>query len=55
MNNKREACRVLGISYHTLQAYLRYPTADPQWKGLTGPPSQETPESACLDVPEQAM
>jgi len=24
-NNKREACRVLGISYHTLQAYLRYP------------------------------
>jgi len=24
-DNKREACRVLGISYHTLQAYLRYP------------------------------
>ena len=23
-NNKREACRVLGISYHTLQSYLRY-------------------------------
>jgi len=23
-NNKREACRILGISYHTLQAYLRY-------------------------------
>jgi transcriptional regulator with PAS, ATPase and Fis domain len=23
--NKREACRVLGISYHTLNAYLRYP------------------------------
>jgi transcriptional regulator with PAS, ATPase and Fis domain len=22
--NKREACRALGISYHTLQAYLRY-------------------------------
>jgi predicted NAD/FAD-binding protein len=22
--NKREACRVLGISYHTLQAYLHY-------------------------------
>jgi DNA-binding NtrC family response regulator len=21
--NKREACRVLGISYHTLQAYIR--------------------------------
>jgi DNA-binding NtrC family response regulator len=26
--NKREACRVLDISYHTLQAYLRYP-----WQG----------------------
>jgi transcriptional regulator with PAS, ATPase and Fis domain len=23
-NNKRKACRELGISYHTLQAYLRY-------------------------------
>jgi DNA-binding NtrC family response regulator len=23
-NNKREACRVLGITYHTLQAYLRH-------------------------------
>jgi two-component system response regulator HydG len=23
-NNKRQACRVLDISYHTLQAYLRY-------------------------------
>ena len=23
--NKREACRVLGISYHTLQAYVRLP------------------------------
>ena len=22
--NKREACRVLGISYHTLQAYVRF-------------------------------
>ena len=24
--NKREASRVLGISYHTLNSYLRYPT-----------------------------
>jgi transcriptional regulator with PAS, ATPase and Fis domain len=23
-NNKRRACKALGISYHTLQAYLRY-------------------------------
>jgi transcriptional regulator with PAS, ATPase and Fis domain len=27
--NKREACRVLGISYHTLQAYLRTAMHDP--------------------------
>ena len=27
--NKRKACRVLGISYHTLQAYLRYRVHDP--------------------------
>jgi DNA-binding NtrC family response regulator len=26
--NKRAACRVLDISYHTLQAYLRYPLPD---------------------------
>jgi DNA-binding NtrC family response regulator len=26
--NKREACRVLNISYHTLQAYLRLPVDD---------------------------
>jgi transcriptional regulator with PAS, ATPase and Fis domain len=26
--NKREACRVLGISYHTLQAYIRLSEAD---------------------------
>jgi two-component system response regulator HydG len=24
-NNKRQACRELGISYHTLQSYLRFP------------------------------
>ena len=26
--NKRHACRLLDISYHTLQAYLRYATKD---------------------------
>jgi transcriptional regulator with AAA-type ATPase domain len=36
--NKRKACRVLGISYHTLQAYLRFPidatprSAQPDWR-----------------------
>ncbi|HEY7497953.1 MAG TPA: sigma 54-interacting transcriptional regulator [Vicinamibacterales bacterium] len=27
-NNKSQACRELGISYHTLRAYLRFPTGD---------------------------
>jgi DNA-binding NtrC family response regulator len=27
--NKREACRSLDISYHTLQSYLRFPVHDP--------------------------
>ena len=27
--NKRKACRALGISYHTLQAYLKYQPAAP--------------------------
>jgi DNA-binding NtrC family response regulator len=35
--NKREACRVLDISYHTLNSYLRYAIDDPQpettWHG----------------------
>jgi DNA-binding NtrC family response regulator len=28
--NKRRACRLLNISYHTLQAYLRYAETTPQ-------------------------
>jgi regulatory Fis family protein len=47
--NKRAACRVLGISYHTLQAYLRYPIHEPaavgdvSWRvdGETGAPNAE--------------
>jgi hypothetical protein len=27
--NKREACRALDITYHTLQSYLRFPVHDP--------------------------
>jgi transcriptional regulator with PAS, ATPase and Fis domain len=27
-HNKRKACKALGISYHTLQAYLRYAQCD---------------------------
>jgi DNA-binding NtrC family response regulator len=29
-NNKRQACRILGISYHTLQAYLRFRAKGPR-------------------------
>lgn len=32
--NKREACRVLNISYHTLQAYLRFPLDHPAAAGI---------------------
>jgi transcriptional regulator with AAA-type ATPase domain len=28
-NNKRQACRQLGISYHTLQGYLRFRPEQP--------------------------
>ena len=33
-NNKREACRQLGISYHTLQAYLRFKPEKPDVRAL---------------------
>jgi transcriptional regulator with PAS, ATPase and Fis domain len=34
--NKREACRVLDISYHTLQSYLRFPVHEPAIGGVHG-------------------
>jgi transcriptional regulator with PAS, ATPase and Fis domain len=36
--NKRKACRSLGISYHTLQAYLRYAHGLPVAAAQEGPP-----------------
>src|SRR6185295_1592964 len=47
--NKREACRVLDISYHTLQAYLRqFPAAEARGAGAGWEPRSadgaETPE-----------
>ena len=54
-DNKREACRVLGISYHTLQAYLRYPAADPAWSDTDGPIAEHSSDEACLDTAEQAI
>jgi DNA-binding NtrC family response regulator len=44
--NKREACRVLGISYHTLQAYLRSPIHDPAFTEA----SRDSEEMQPLDV-----
>ena len=39
-NNKRRACRELGISYHTLNAYLRFrPGVDPE------PPATESEQT----------
>ena len=35
--NKRKACRVLDISYHTLQAYLRYADPAPAAEDQSGP------------------
>jgi DNA-binding NtrC family response regulator len=52
-NNKRRACRELGISYHTLQAYLRFrpdhvaglPPAKQAGAGRAGSPQRCTPGS----------
>jgi transcriptional regulator with PAS, ATPase and Fis domain len=62
--NKRQACRVLGISYHTLKAYLRYPVDIPVAPGSEGahldlslqfePPGQgEQEEEEQTDEPEE--
>ena len=37
--NKRRACRLLDISYHTLQAYLRYAEQLPDRRSIESPPS----------------
>jgi DNA-binding NtrC family response regulator len=56
--NKREACRVLDISYHTLQAYLRYPAANAAdgangaWQPGASLDLADSPEAAdSTDVP----
>jgi DNA-binding NtrC family response regulator len=40
--NKREACRVLGISYHTLQAYVRLPLLSERAENPIGPTDAAT-------------
>ncbi len=42
-NNKRQACRILGISYHTLQAYLRYRRPHAERTGVAGRPPDDHP------------
>jgi transcriptional regulator with PAS, ATPase and Fis domain len=42
-DNKRRACDVLGISYHTLQAYLRY---RPRQQESAVPPAAAWPEES---------
>ncbi len=42
--NKRKACRALGISYHTLQAYLRY-AHKLQVSGVQESPQEYSPDS----------
>jgi DNA-binding NtrC family response regulator len=55
--NKREACRVLDISYHTLQAYLRYSVGNPAevangtWPSGGGLDLADPPEAADSTVP----
>jgi DNA-binding NtrC family response regulator len=49
--NKRKACRVLGISYHTLQAYLRY-QSDPGAVPVEADWAREDP-GELVDEPEE--
>jgi DNA-binding NtrC family response regulator len=49
--NKREACRVLGISYHTLQAYLRFPVDGRGEAAVPARPGAEQPAVAAEDEP----
>ena len=54
--NKRETCRVLDISYHTLQAYLRHPVdggtdgSEGPWTSMTGEGRSPEAEDAACDV-----
>lgn len=47
--NKRGACRVLGISYHTLQAYLRYPIYEPHGASECSWPADASADGAPPD------
>ena len=46
--NKREACRVLDISYHTLQSYLRFPVHDASPATEPGSSSWSSPPPPAL-------
>jgi len=54
--NKRRACRVLGISYHTLQAYLRYePDSSSSSSGADDESPEETKEATHEDTHEKTL
>jgi DNA-binding NtrC family response regulator len=61
--NKRQTCRVLNISYHTLAAYLRYPDrgaaestkAWPAWLKSASDPAADTLEMEPEAQPEVAL
>ena len=44
--NKRAACRVLDISYHTLQAYLRFPLENDANSAAFGTAAPEAVDAA---------
>jgi DNA-binding NtrC family response regulator len=53
--NKREACRVLGISYHTLQAYLRYPLYEASEAAAHGEAAWQIDSDAALAGPAECV
>jgi hypothetical protein len=56
--NKRRACRMLDISYHTLQAYLRYGTPALPGQSVRQLPAWVTsasqPDSIAADALDEA-
>jgi hypothetical protein len=54
-NNKRQACRVLDISYHTLQAYLKFkPKLRSAQKALPAPAADTAADDAATSTSTSA-
>ena len=52
--NKRAACQMLDISYHTLQAYLRRPSESGEPHAVTEAQEQEASDEADVDFRVEA-